>query len=75
MCTLGATRTVNAALKSLADVQRELGMDEGFGGGLEMLGNPQTFNDLLDNLCHCASRTHSGPTVYQCPWQQQFMHC
>jgi threonine 3-dehydrogenase len=49
---MGASRTVNAARESLADVQRELGMDEGFDVGLEMSGNPQAFNDLLDNMCH-----------------------
>ena len=50
--TLGATRTVNAARESLADVQEELGMEEGFDVGLEMSGNPEAFNDLLDNMCH-----------------------
>ena len=49
---LGATRTVNVQRESLADVQRELGMDEGFDVGLEMSGNARAFNDLLDNMCH-----------------------
>ncbi len=49
---LGASRTVNATRESLADVQRELGMSEGFDVGLEMSGNPQAFNDLLANMCH-----------------------
>jgi len=49
---MGANRTVNASRESLADVQRELGMEEGFDVGLEMSGSPQAFNDLLDNMCH-----------------------
>ncbi len=49
---LGATRTVNVSRESLADVQRELGMEEGFDVGLEMSGNPQAFNDMLVNMCH-----------------------
>jgi threonine 3-dehydrogenase len=49
---LGATRTVNASRESLGDVQQELGMEEGFDVGLEMSGNPQAFNSLIDNMCH-----------------------
>jgi threonine 3-dehydrogenase len=49
---LGATRTVNVARETLADVQRELGMDEGFDVGLEMSGSPAAFNDMLDSMCH-----------------------
>ena len=50
--TLGATRTVNASRESLSAVQKELGMEEGFDVGLEMSGNAQAFNDLLENMCH-----------------------
>jgi len=50
--TLGATRTVNVTRESLDDVQRELGMAEGFDVGLEMSGNPQAFNSLIDAMCH-----------------------
>ncbi len=49
---LGATRTVNVARESLEEVQRELGMAEGFDVGLEMSGNPQAFNSMIDNMCH-----------------------
>ncbi|TGD73348.1 L-threonine 3-dehydrogenase [Mangrovimicrobium sediminis] len=49
---LGATRTVNVSRETLAEVQAELGMEEGFDIGLEMSGNPQAFNDMLANLCH-----------------------
>ncbi|TDG13411.1 L-threonine 3-dehydrogenase [Seongchinamella unica] len=50
--TLGATRTVNVSRERIADVQTALGMDEGFDVGLEMSGNPQAFNELIDNMCH-----------------------
>ena len=49
---LGATRTVDVRTEKLADVQRQLGMSEGFDVGLEMSGNPSGFRDLLANMCH-----------------------
>ena len=49
---MGVTRAVNVARENLADVQKELGMDEGFDVGLEMSGNPSAFNDMLENMCH-----------------------
>ena len=49
---MGATRTVNVEQENLAEVQRELGMQEGFDVGLEMSGNPNAFKDLLSNMCH-----------------------
>jgi threonine 3-dehydrogenase len=49
---LGATRTVNVARENLVEVQRELGMEEGFDVGLEMSGNGKAFNDMLANMCH-----------------------
>ncbi len=49
---MGATRVVDVSREKLKDVQKELGMVEGFDVGLEMSGNPHAFNDMLDNLCH-----------------------
>ena len=49
---MGATRAVDVRSEKLADVQRELGMSEGFDVGLEMSGNPDGFRDLLKNMCH-----------------------
>lgn len=49
---LGATRTVDVRSEKLTDVQRELGMREGFDVGLEMSGNASAFRDLLGSLCH-----------------------
>jgi threonine 3-dehydrogenase len=50
--TLGATHTINVRNEKLADVQKNLGMTEGFDVGLEMSGNPSAFKDLLANMCH-----------------------
>ena len=49
---LGATRTVNVSRENIADVKAELAMSEGFDVGLEMSGNGQAFNALLENMCH-----------------------
>jgi threonine 3-dehydrogenase len=49
---MGATRTVDVSKESLSDVQRELGMKEGFDIGLEMSGNPRALNDMIDNMTH-----------------------
>lgn len=51
---MGATRGVDVRGEKLADVQKQLGMTEGFDVGLEMSGNPSAFRDLLNNLCHGA---------------------
>jgi threonine 3-dehydrogenase len=48
----GVTRAVDARNGQLADVQRELGMKEGFDVGLEMSGNASAFRGMLANMCH-----------------------
>ncbi len=49
---MGATRTVDVSKENLRDVQRTLGMKEGFDIGLEMSGNPRALNDMIDNMSH-----------------------
>jgi threonine 3-dehydrogenase len=49
---MGVTRAVDVRSTTLADVQKELGMSEGFDVGLEMSGNPSAFRDMLTNMCH-----------------------
>ena len=49
---MGATVALDVRDQSIADVQKQLGMTEGFDVGLEMSGNPQAFRDMLDNMCH-----------------------
>lgn len=49
---LGATRVVDVRTENLKNVQKELGMREGFDVGLEMSGNGQAFRDMLSNMAH-----------------------
>jgi threonine 3-dehydrogenase len=49
---MGATVALNVKTGNLADVQKQLGMKEGFDVGLEMSGNPAAFNSMIDNMCH-----------------------
>jgi threonine 3-dehydrogenase len=49
---IGVTRAVNVSTTKLKDVQKELGMFEGFDVGLEMSGNPTAFKDMIENMCH-----------------------
>jgi len=49
---MGATRTLDANREKIADVQKELGMREGFDVGLEMSGSPEALRDMLANMCH-----------------------
>ena len=50
--TMGATRVVDVSREKLADVQKEVGMKEGFDVGLEMSGSPRALNDMIDNMAH-----------------------
>ncbi|GAA5216405.1 L-threonine 3-dehydrogenase [Corallincola platygyrae] len=49
---MGASRVVNVAKESLADVMVELGMTEGFDVGMEMSGVPSAFSDMLSKMNH-----------------------
>jgi threonine 3-dehydrogenase len=49
---VGVSRAVNPKKQTLADVQKDLDMTEGFDVGLEMSGNPQAFADMVANMCH-----------------------
>ncbi len=49
---MGATLAVDARQQTLREVQKQLGMKEGFDVALEMSGNPNAFRDLLGNMCH-----------------------
>jgi threonine 3-dehydrogenase len=51
---LGVTLAVNASETRLSDVQKKLGMCEGFDVGLEMSGNPNAFREMLANMSHGA---------------------
>jgi len=50
---MGATMTVDVREgRPLKDVQKELGMKEGFDVGLEMSGSGEAFKEMLANMCH-----------------------
>jgi threonine 3-dehydrogenase len=49
---MGATLAVDVRRQSLPEVQRQLGMREGFDVGLEMSGNATAFRDMLANMAH-----------------------
>jgi threonine 3-dehydrogenase len=51
---LGVTLAVNVRETSLPEVQKQLGMTEGFDVGLEMSGNPAAFRDMIANMSHGA---------------------
>ena len=51
---LGVTLAVNVRETSLQDVQKRLGMTEGFDVGLEMSGSPAAFRDMIANMSHGA---------------------
>jgi threonine 3-dehydrogenase len=49
---VGVSMAVDPRDQSLADVQNELQMTEGFDVGLEMSGNASAFRDMLTNMSH-----------------------
>ncbi|MBS1814054.1 MAG: L-threonine 3-dehydrogenase [Acidobacteria bacterium] len=48
----GVTLAVDPRKTSLAEVQKQLNMQEGFDVGLEMSGNAHAFRDMLANMSH-----------------------
>ncbi|TNE45681.1 MAG: L-threonine 3-dehydrogenase [Sphingomonadales bacterium] len=49
---MGATATVNPTKRQIEDIQKELGMTEGFDVGLEMSGSQPGFTSLIANMAH-----------------------
>ncbi|HEY1455263.1 MAG TPA: L-threonine 3-dehydrogenase [Candidatus Dormibacteraeota bacterium] len=49
---VGVTRAVNVATATLAKVQEELGMKEGFDVGFEMSGQPTALRDMIASMAH-----------------------
>jgi len=49
---MGATLAVDPRERDLGDVQRELGMTEGFDVGLEMSGSPEALRSMIANMAH-----------------------
>ncbi|HEV2362735.1 MAG TPA: L-threonine 3-dehydrogenase [Caulobacteraceae bacterium] len=49
---MGATLAINSKETSLAEVQKQLNMAEGFDVGLEMSGNAQALREMISNMSH-----------------------
>jgi threonine 3-dehydrogenase len=49
---MGVDVALNVKTGTVADVQRKLGMAEGFDVGLEMSGNAAAFREMIDNMAH-----------------------
>src|SRR6201996_9529480 len=49
---MGATLAVNPNETPLPEIQKQLGMTEGFDVGLEMSGNAQALRDMISNMSH-----------------------
>lgn len=66
---MGATRTVNVGKEKLSTAMQELNII-GFDFGMEMSGNPQAFNDMLNNVYHGGKITLLGmlPDRTQINW-------
>jgi threonine 3-dehydrogenase len=48
----GISITVDSRTTRLKDIQKQLGMREGFDVGMEMSGAPAAFREMLENMCH-----------------------
>ena len=51
---MGVTMAVDPRKTPLQEVQKQLGMQEGFDVGLEMSGSPAAFREMLANMSHGA---------------------
>jgi threonine 3-dehydrogenase len=49
---IGVALAVNPHVTALKEVQKQLGMEEGFDVGLEMSGSPVAFREMLQNMSH-----------------------
>lgn len=69
---MGATLAVNPKEHPLRDVQKHLGMLEGFDVGLEMSGNPQALREMISNMSHGGKIAILGIPASETPmdWRQ-----
>jgi threonine 3-dehydrogenase len=70
--TLGVTVAINPNEIALTEVQKKLGMQEGFDVGLEMSGNADAFRGMLMNMSHGAKIAMLGipPREMAIDWNQ-----
>jgi len=69
---MGASRIVNVTRESIEEVMADLRMSNGFDVGLEMSGNPDAFNTMLDSMYHGGHVALLGflPTNTEINWDQ-----
>ncbi len=69
---MGATLAIDPRQTSLAEVQKQLGMTEGFDVGLEMSGSPQALRDMISNMSHGGKIAILGIPAKEMPmdWRQ-----
>ena len=69
---MGVSRAVDVRTEKLADVQRELHMEEGFDVGLEMSGNAAALRDMIANMAHGGRIALLGipPEEFAIDWNQ-----
>jgi len=69
---MGASLAVNPAETTLSEVQKQLGMLEGFDVGLEMSGNPVALKDMIANMSHGGKIAILGIPAKEMPmdWRQ-----
>jgi threonine 3-dehydrogenase len=69
---MGVTRALDVRTETIAGVQTELGMDEGFDIGLEMSGNASALRDMIANMAHGGRIALLGipPEAFAIDWNQ-----
>jgi threonine 3-dehydrogenase len=69
---MGVTLAVNPQETSIGDVQKQLGMQEGFDLGLEMSGNPAALREMVSNMSHGGKIAMLGIPAKDAPmdWRQ-----
>ncbi len=69
---MGATLAVNPMETPIAEVQKQLGMQEGFDVGLEMSGNSQALSAMISNMAHGGKIAILGIPVGEAPmnWRE-----
>jgi threonine 3-dehydrogenase len=66
---MGATVALNVKNgRTLKDVEKQLGMKEGFDVGLEMSGNPAALRDMIEHMCHGGKIAMLGIPSEQVPF-------
>jgi threonine 3-dehydrogenase len=64
---MGVTCAVDTAQIPLAQVQKDLGMQEGFDVGLEMSGHPSALREMIANMSHGAKIAMLGIPAQEFP--------